>query len=274
MSEIVIGYNIKEDKFAEPSAVICGVSVSSFSTPDSKAGQFIKGSYCFDKLSEAGVLDLWFDPVYKQSIEVKKGRWYKKVWDDMDIDLFYVMEVGKRGNFTWGQNFFRNGERLEVSTSGGSETLNDPRAEISEASEYEAKEVLIKEAKRRGYKKGNFICPLERYDEFNSNFSNWAYNKRASKLYTESRGEGGSIIWESGTWAELKVSMDLPELKGYQGVDNGKTITYGCTSTKKKHLKALIKMGVTSFKIRVDGSSVEIGEVELSAIKRYLNFNN
>lgn len=59
----IIGYKIKDEKYAKPASQICGVS--SFYEDSVGKYDFTINSMCFDRLKEYGVLDLWCDPVEK-----------------------------------------------------------------------------------------------------------------------------------------------------------------------------------------------------------------
>lgn len=76
MEKEIIGYKLIKPEYKEAAYKITTVSsFSSFSSSDGIA--FNHGTYSYNKLKEAGVLDLWFEPVYKKdkkTITDSKGR--------------------------------------------------------------------------------------------------------------------------------------------------------------------------------------------------------
>lgn len=69
MEQEIIGYKLTKPEYKEAALKICGISGFSISLEY----DFKYNSVCSTILKEAGVLDLWFEPVYKE--EFKVGDW-------------------------------------------------------------------------------------------------------------------------------------------------------------------------------------------------------
>ena len=60
---------------------------------------------------------------------------------------------------------------------------------------------LIIEAKKKGYKKGNFICFVGREEMFDDNCIDWTYEVVSDRVFTNPIGMGGACIYKNGKWA-------------------------------------------------------------------------
>lgn len=138
----------------------------------------------------------WFPEAFKKEFSV--GNWYK-----IDDSIFYCTEVDEVGvlfgyglfHGIWGERFVGN------SKCACNELAAEDR--LVEATPQEVETALIAESKRRGYKKGNFKCPLSRESQFSENYNEWYFEILTNRLYTKSEGEGGACIFEDGKWSEI-----------------------------------------------------------------------
>ncbi|MCT4263325.1 hypothetical protein HZP32_14505 [Elizabethkingia anophelis] len=137
-------------------------------------------------------LEEWFPKVFEQKCEV--GKWYWASEKAKREKTYLFFNNGK--NVTYG--FAWNGEWNKYLNHGGFEITG------IEATKDEVKEMLIKEAKIRGYNKQNIIS-LPRQNEitkaFNEDFTLWNYI--GNTLFTERGGYGGYIVFDNGKWAEI-----------------------------------------------------------------------
>src|SRR5690606_853626 len=68
MEKVIIGYNAKNNEYRQASQKI----INDTHSDDVEIQAGSEGEKIFKEL---GVLDLWFNPVYKEELEV--GKWYK-----------------------------------------------------------------------------------------------------------------------------------------------------------------------------------------------------
>ncbi len=88
----LIGYKLKNDKYKEAALKIIGVSDFS----NSKCS-FVDGSRSHELISEAGVLDLWFTPVYSEN---------KPLYKEYTLESGFNVEVRKNGNIVTNDGTF------------------------------------------------------------------------------------------------------------------------------------------------------------------------
>ena len=129
-----------------------------------------------------------FPEAFKKELEI--GKWYKMKGDANFLCNFN----GNNGN-SYGFN-------LKKEWMDNSMCFQNFDIYI-EATPQEVKTALIEEAKKRGYKKGNFKCLLSRESEFSENYNKWYFEMHTNALYTKSLGEGGACIFKNGKWSEI-----------------------------------------------------------------------
>ena len=124
--------------------------------------------------------------------KLKVGRWYKKGYR-----LAYITELKKSDFFAYGfgnKNEWYDNDDLWALSHNGWELATDKEVE----------EALIKEAKRRGYKDGNYKCLLfpkstEKLQDFY-----YAYNENSNILAVfEKDNHIVNIVFDNGKWAEI-----------------------------------------------------------------------
>lgn len=158
-------------------------------------------------------LNEYFPEAFKKELEV--GRWYKH--NSTEALICYQGNEKSYGISNWGH------------WSNGYYAAN--ALLWREATTEEIESALINEAKKKGYKKGNFKCLVERECEFNKNTHEWSFQQNG--LFTAPFGKGGSCLFQDGIWAEI-----LP---------TEKTVI-----TRQKALKILAK------KLKVSPENIEI----------------
>lgn len=249
MKKEITGYKLKDEKYRKFAEDISGfLTPSSFKLED----LLMEGNQCFLKsLKEEKVLDLWFEPVYKEDTTLEVGKWYKK-----DTRLMFCFN-GKYGNST---NYGFNHEGDFSENIGVHE--GDSYRELTDK---EVEEALIKEAKKRGFKEGVQVKYLD------NSISKWSKEDNGflfkngclclhSHLYK---------IFYNGKWAEAIESDFLPKINGYQGEDKGTYLKYGCAELPKAWFENTeFNRSLKSIKLC---SGVKIGKSEIAQISEYLN---
>lgn len=156
----------------------------------------------------------WFPEVFETKLTV--GKWYKKTWKDGDIDLFPVYEIVQNGNILDKGNYFRNRELLNKADSYGNiSCLTDSRVVITEATEQEVTEALIKEAVKRGFKEGVYgNNSLVRDDKFKDYLLEKGYFEYLNDTLYWSLGDEKETrrpIFFKGQWAEIIPTLTKQE---------------------------------------------------------------
>ncbi|MYZ60770.1 hypothetical protein EH151_12825 [Elizabethkingia anophelis] len=136
-------------------------------------------------------LEEWFPKVFEQKCEVGKWYWASERAKSEKRYLFYYNGEEETFGFDWSKSW-SNALKAGINPNG------------IKATKDEVKEMLIKEAKIRGYNKQNIIS-LPRQNEitkaFNEDFTLWNYIENT--LFTERGGYGGYVVFDNGKWAEI-----------------------------------------------------------------------
>lgn len=131
-----------------------------------------------------------FPKAFKKDLKV--GRWYKSIKGNFLVN--YQSDSLENYGF-WENQVFKD------DIAFGSYWSNL----CVEATPQEVEIALIAEAKRKGYKKGNFKCPLSRESQFSEDYNEWYFESLTNSLYTKGAGKGGACIFKEGKWAEILV---------------------------------------------------------------------
>lgn len=121
MEKKIIGYKLKEDfkQYEEAAIIIATISKESFYSWIPKVGyNFSNGSELYFRFKKAGVLNLWFEPVYEESSKelyfgkvkftIKKGDNYATTEygnvtkEEIGIAINYIENPPKLNNYTFG----------------------------------------------------------------------------------------------------------------------------------------------------------------------------
>ncbi len=201
----IIGYNLLKKEYEEPAVkIIHNDRIGQFNNPktfiDLDDNQedclFQKNSFSFNSLKRAGVLDLWFTPVYKEEPELNK--WYKdKNVSGKDI-IFFANEI------------FEDGDVLGYGIAGDEDWCQcgiwgeADRFEGAPVTDKEIEAALIKEAKNRGFKEGIKYISINN-SIVNADYGCFIYSGSTNSLYFM-----GGMIFKNGQWAEI---IEQPEYK-------------------------------------------------------------
>ena len=151
-------------------------------------------------------LENWFPEVFKKEFTVEK--WYK-----IDKNIFYCTEISERGTL-YGYGIF-DGKWEEYMNNGKSFSCacNSLAAKdrLTEATDEEVEIALIAEAKKRGYKKGEW-CKFGNSGmirKLDSDYIRWIEDWGGIGIGGLSIG--GNIIFSDGEWAEI-VTKNIKEI--------------------------------------------------------------
>lgn len=215
MDKEIIGYKLKEDceKYIPALDEVC--KCFSFGNH-----MFDIGSVYYEAFEEAGVLNLWFEPIFKEKFKV--GDWVMETWASSpyyNLKAFRIIRINNEIAI-----YDRQGE-CKI-------TLSNLRLATSE----EIKKTLVEEAVKRGFKGGVKI------DKTPLNYSGtavWTLGSSSSGfIYEPSRDElqwsaSQDIVYRNGKWAEILPSYPQIEINGYKGEFFDNYVKFGCAEIHK-----------------------------------------
>ena len=190
---------------------------------------------CIDSLRNAGVLDIWFEPIYKEEKSFKVGDWvYAEEQEDDDwrsseyIPIFQVKQI-------FNNEYLRP---VDGSGSGGSGIL---AKYCRLATTEEKNNALIAEAKKR-YPVGTRINCLEGYGK-NKVTTHDGLDFIGEKLWIKTDNSGGSLVcWKNGNWAEIGFSEPEITIKDYTAKFTKDYVIFGCQEYSKDFVLTLHSM--------------------------------
>jgi len=217
MKKEIIGYVLKKREYTK--------AVNEIIDNDDWFPQisFVNGSDSYNKLLDAGVLDIWFEPVYKDS-EFKFGRWYKLKEDDSYIAFINEDESG--------YGIYIN-EWFNHEPNSGEWALDD----FSPASDTEVEERLLAYAKKHYPVGTEFKSASNDVSMFTVGgncfykYKEWdAYNFAIAERHTE------GLIYVDGKWAEIIKEPSI-KINGYEAKFEEKHVSFGCQKVSVKFIK-------------------------------------
>jgi hypothetical protein len=148
----IIGYKLIKPEYELPAITIMGISQL---TLYSEKYNFKPNSIAYDKLVEAGVLDLWFKAVYGE--EFKFGD---HVTDDEGINIFLYDKCIKGKHYPQAKGYFKSGDKIDGTMSFGDKLRKATPEEIKAA---ETIKVGDYEGELKGNKRIDFngVCYFE-----------------------------------------------------------------------------------------------------------------
>ena len=141
---------------------------------------------------------------FKPKLEI--GAWYK---DDGWLVCFTKIKGEKHSYF---------GVNCGEWVNDGEDIININYETFTKATNKEVEEALINEAKKRGFKEGNYKSLLSG----DRGFKGWYFCEQDNSLYTNLDGEGGDVVFKNGKWATIidqptKLTVEQVEEKlGYK----------------------------------------------------------
>ena len=174
--------------------------------------------------------------------KIENGKWYK----DYDYFLVYITDINKGVGYGFGSS----GQWYNESNDWGFK-------DVRPATHQEVKEALIKEAKKRGFKKGVMINhSIEGKGHRALIFNELSYHSGYNWLC-----DGwGNVVFKDGVWAEI-IKDEPIKIGGYEVKKTEfNTYTIGCKSASKTFLNSLRDlMTVNNFKkVSFDGVETDL----------------
>ena len=222
----IIGYKLKEDcKQYEEAAL----KIMNTRWGDPK--YHVTVNSVIKNLIKAGVLDLWFEPVFKE--EFKIGDW---VTCGRDV-IGRIVEHCKSFADSWSLDAKGDLEKYNSCSESG----------LRLATSEEIKKTLVEEAIKRGFKGGVKI------DKTSLNYVGhtmfWTLSSSSSGFtYEPSRDElqwsaSQDIVYRNGKWAEILPSYPQIEINGYKGEFFDWGVKFGCAEIDKDVFIRLGQLG-------------------------------
>ena len=115
----IIGYKLVKPEYEEAALKIAGLV--NWSPSSIKLEYQLFRNDCVEKVRNAGVLDLWFEPVYEEAIEFKVGDWVTCVsgfTNDWNAENSYE-GAGYKENYTFKIDDFRGDAAFEKNNNCG-----------------------------------------------------------------------------------------------------------------------------------------------------------
>ena len=186
---------------------------------------------CYEKLEKAGVLKLWFEPIYEEE-EFKVGDWVKHIGGSSTIcKNGYIYKLEDIDSYGWVYHICDDGSRNGYN-----------KKHYKLATKQEIEQHLIAEAKRRGLKEGvKYKYPHRPHINIRECFYKF-YTNSSNDLCDGEKGNG-NIIFNNldNTWAEIIKDEEI-EISGYKAEFDKvrKTVQFGCKTVTLEELKAVL----------------------------------
>lgn len=231
----IVGYKLKEDceKYREAATILAPYRSKYF---NGEADYLIypapDGHACtVSVLRKAGVLDLWFEPVFKEKFKI--GDW---VTGGRDVTGRIVKHCKSFAD-SWSLDAKGDLEKYNSCSESG----------LRLATSEEIKKTLVEEAIKRGFKGGVKI------DKTSLNYVGhtmfWTLSSSSSGFtYEPSRDElqwsaSQDIVYRNGKWAEILPSYPQIEINGYKGEFFDDYVKFGCAEIDKDVFIRLGQLG-------------------------------
>jgi hypothetical protein len=235
MKKEIIGYKLTKPEYEQAAVLICKEKNKNTSIEDFKIQKngtsFLVPTRAYDWLKEAGVLDLWFEPVYKEEFKIVPDKWYLTKMGS----IYCCKEVKEgiiwTGKEIWGYGIDSNSFWIDYTNLCFEFDI------VREATKEEVEKALINEAKKRYSIGGRFasvmrpndIYTFGSYFSFSSHFEPYEH---PTALFNDR-----SCIFKDGKWAEIvkdeseyKVSDYVVVQGNTKDIHTGNGITGTCIS--------------------------------------------
>lgn len=229
MKNKIIKYQLSKPEYREAANSILNTS-----------NRFSVDSNAYNAFKKAGVLDLWFEPIYEQDIEL--NNWYVLP----SGSIYFVTKVNGKHASGYGLDY----QNTWVDSSFLCHITEIER----KATNNEVKTMLTKEAIKRGLVEGVYIRSLWLCGDtsLKSITGNYHFSLTLQEL-TISTCYDSYILFSEGIWAEVVETKPKIIIDGYEVIFNNNTIIIGSVSLSKyviidwyNSFKVMGKYGVTS----------------------------
>lgn len=227
MKEEIIGYKLKEDckQYEEAAPIIMNANWG-------EPKYHVTSSRCIKDLRKAGILELWFEPIYRE--EFKVGDYiflYDLKKSEFNGDVVKITDISPN---SFHEKWINHTPR---SFSGGGFGYLPFKNNCRLATPEEIKKTLVEEAIKRGFKEGvkikayfpdySPVYSSDRPYEMNDCLPEYEQHLDALRM-------GGSIIYHKGKWAEILPSYPQIEINGYKGEFFDNYVKFGCAEISKE----------------------------------------
>lgn len=241
MEKEIIGYKLIKPEYVQAACKIEGYISMGESIIDGKDILF-NDPYTksrkegFEKLKKAGVLDLWFEAVYKEEVKFQENEWL--YWTsshnrDKVILRFKGYQNSRFSNRTMistKEYYYISNDKLQTEGESDNYCYTD---DVTKATPEQIKEILTIVAKHKGFVEGV---------KFRSAYSDYIF-KIGKNLnyydYEDALSTGGNYIYYKCKWAII-VKDELPIINGNKGKIVDGFVYYGCLSQYKYSISSLV----------------------------------
>ena len=219
--------------------------------------------------------------------QLEVGKWYKLTKD------YCVLKKGEVYPFKKYQGsckIYANVNHDIFSNKPNGSYLGPRSSTLIPATDKEVKDVLVKEAKKRGFKKSvrykcdDYFWGSSYGGNIGGNIGDNIINSNTITYKENKLWIDGLCIFKRGKWAEiLEEEHPVPILHGYkmEEISYGCGIKFGCVTSNKEKVKRLYNTirdfniaasgELVSFRIREDGTDHEVDVSQLKEVVEYLN---
>lgn len=259
MEKELIGYKLRDEKLKDAVDAIVGFHL--ISKEWDKENMFFSCFTGLKKLGEAGVLNNWFTPVYKEEVSLVVGRWYFLKDFVPKPNALICFQGGDKehygfGQFGWTEHF------------GNSRDIRSLKP--VPATDKEVFEAMFAEVKKR-YKKGDKIicldCPQVGYESLTLEGLEFSDGLFWSKSTYEGHGED-SCIFKNGKWAEI-LEDKFNDFEYDKFREGGDTLTYKGYPFDVSFVKSDDFECLNSFTMKDSQDKWKFSKADVKLIKQY-----
>ena len=237
MKKNILGYRWKEG-YCEKYEAAANSIIGTTALKDVKGRCMISYYIGVNKLQQAGVLDLWFEPVYDEQPQYKVGDWVVGYVNSSGGVVYFI---GRYASPKQMDNWIVLKEHYSMVKSMSCGLFDGIKRH---ATEEEIKTRLLAEAKTRGYGVGVKVKPL-----YETPRAYWtlcgnghSYTKDAANTKKEGFYYYNSLVYFDGKWAEILPSTPQIEVNGYKAEFFDEYVKFGCATINKDVFLTLDKI--------------------------------
>ena len=220
----IIGYKLKDQSLRKAASLILngydhGMNLVDGANMDIQSAQVFK---------DAGVLELLFEPVYKEEK-------YPLSYSELKSNEFYCCEYERQGIYIFQHNnkFWMNSNKEVNSHSDGEFKPSNGFHKFRKATTEEIEEILLLEAKER-YPIGCKIKLMSKNTggDFDNKvkFTKYQIYDNGKQIYID----GNLLLYENGKWAEILPSYPQIAINSYKGEFFDNYVKFGCAEISKQ----------------------------------------
>lgn len=238
MEKEIIGYKLKEghEKF------IPALDKISYTY---SGGTFMKNSPFYHHFKEAGVLDLWFEPIYSVEEEYKVEDWVI-VLDTPNVRKFNSSGIGhifriRNDDFYFKEFIKGNASAIEPNNKY---LTNYLKIDVRKATEKEIEQHLISEAEKKGFKKGvkiktpagniGILTGFRDFVECSKNFNGPDTTNSLRWWVSHDTFDSMNLYCDEFGWSEIIASYPEITINGYKGEFFDNYVKFGCATISKQ----------------------------------------